>query len=59
MEMGIARSGFVIIKSKPAQNLNVQTHPQPTADFDNYQTRNGIRRVFYGFVHLKAQMFNI
>ena len=59
MVMGTARSGFAITKPKPAQNLNYQTHPQPAAGFNNYQTRNGIRQIFCGFPYLKSQMFNI
>ena len=44
MAMGTARGGFVIIKAKPTQNLNYQTHLQPAAGF-NFFTKTHLQRV--------------
>ena len=64
MAMNTAHNGFAITKPKSAQNLNYQTHPQPTIDFNFFKkthllwilTITKLAMVsdrFYGFVHLK------
>ena len=43
MAMDTARSGFAITKSKPAQNLNYQTHLQPTVGFKFFKKTHPLR----------------
>ena len=43
MVMGTVRSGFVITKPKPAQNLNYQTHLQPVAGFNFFKKTHMLR----------------
>ena len=61
MAMSTARSEFVITKPAPIPivGFNILEQNLPAMGFDNYQTCNDNQLIFYGFSHLKSQMFNM
>ena len=71
MAMGTNHSRFVITKLIHAQILNYQTHQQSAASFNFFKKTHILwiltiteptmvfGKFFWGFPHLKSQMFNI